>query len=123
MDLLLIKQIGASLLAVINLVLLGWAFRGARQRAVLPDRYLQLLRLSAGIGAAMLLLGLFFLSLTYRAHLMHYMYGSLVGLGALGQYLLARPSALGERMRNRGWVHGFLALLIALLAIRSWMAA
>lgn len=119
----LIKQIGASLLAVINLVLLGWAFRGARQRAVLPDRYLQLLRLSAGIGAAMLLLGLFFLSLTYRAHLMHYMYGSLVGLGALGQYLLARPSALGERMRNRGWVHGFLALLIALLAIRSWMAA
>lgn len=123
MDLLLIKQIGASLLAIINLVLLVWAFRGARQRAVLPDRYLQLLRISAGVGAFLLLMGLFFLTLTYRARMMHYMYGSLVGLGALAQYLLARPSALGERMRNRGWVHGFLALLIALLAIRSWMAA
>lgn len=123
MDLLLIKRIGASLLAIINLVLLVWALRGAPKRTVLSDRYRQILRLSAAVGAAMLLLGLYFLTLTYRARPMHYMYGSLVGLGALAQYLMARPSALGERMRNRGWVHGFLALLMALLAIRSWMAA
>lgn len=122
MDLLLLKQIGASLLAIINLVLLIWAFGGARQRAVLPDGYLRLQRLSAAVGLLMLLLGLLFLSLTYRARPMHYLYGGLVGAGALAQYLLTR-SALGERMRNRGWVHGFLALLIALLAVRSWMAA
>lgn len=123
MDLLLIKQIGASLLALINLILLSWALMGARRRALLPERYLRLLRLSAALGGALLLLGLYFLAITYRARPMHYMYGSLVGLGALAQFLLARPSALGERMRNRGWVHAFLALLIALLAIRSWMAA
>lgn len=123
MDLLLIKQIGASLLALINLILLCWALMGARRRALLPERYLRLLRLSAALGGALLLLGLYFLAITYRARPMHYMYGSLVGLGALAQFLLARPSALGERMRNRGWVHGFLALVIALLAIRSWMAA
>lgn len=122
MDLLLLKQIGASLLALINLVLMVWAFRGARQRAVLPDGYLRLQRLSAGVGMVMLLLGLYFLTLTYRARPMHYMYGGLVGLGALAQFLVTR-SALGERMRNRGWVHGFLALVIALLAVRSWMAA
>jgi hypothetical protein len=122
-DLLVIKQIGAALLALVNLILLGWAVGGARRRAVLPDRYLSLLRVSAGLGGLMLLLGLLFLSLTYRAHLMHYMYGSLVGLGALAQFLLSCPSALGERMRNRGWIHAFLALLIALLAMRSWMSA
>lgn len=122
MDLLLLKQIGASLLALINLVLMVWAFCGARRRAVLPDRYLRLQRVSAGVGALMLLLGLYFLWITYRARPMHYMYGGLVGVGALAQFLLTR-SGLGERMRNRGWVHGFLALVIALLAMRSWMAA
>jgi heme A synthase len=117
-----IKQGGAVLLAAINLALLLWALRGARRRLRLPDSFLGLLRLSAAVGAFQVLMGLLFLVLSYRARPMHYMYGSLVGLGALAQFLMARPSALGERMRNRGGVHAFLALLIALMAIRSWMS-
>jgi hypothetical protein len=123
MSLFVIKKVGALLLGLINLALLAWAGRSAQQRAVLPDGYYRLLRFSVGIGAFQVGMGLFFLTQTYRAPGMHYLYGSLVGVGVLGQFLLGRQSALAERMRNRGWVHAFIALLITALAVRSWMSA
>ncbi len=116
-----IKQFFVIALAAVNLALLVWALLAARQRRILPAGYYRLVPASIAIGAVQLGIGAFFLIQGRQPHLQHLLYGGLVGVGALLQFLLRPGTALGERYRNRPLVHGVLALFVALVGIRSWM--
>ena len=93
------------------------------RRQPLPDIYYRLLPISAAIAGATWLLGMSFLVMGLKAHFMHILYGTLVGLGALGQFLVRRHTATGQRFANRQLVHAFLALFCMLLTVRAWMQA
>lgn len=118
-----LKQTGAVLLAAVNTGLLVWAANAYRRRAPMPDGYYKVLAASPVVAALQVGLGLFFLSGGMRAPVMHIFYGSVVGAGALAQIALGRRTALGHRFRARPLVHLFLALVVALVSLRAWMAA
>lgn len=118
----LLKEAGAAALAVANLILLGIAVVAYRGRRSLPQSYFQLVPLSAAVAVYQVGLGITFVLFGKRPPLMHVFYGILVGLFAVGQGVL-RWTPLGQRYRGKPIVHGFFALVIMLLSIRSWMSA
>ena len=111
------------LLAAANLTLLVWAVMAYRRREPLPRAYFRMLPISPVIAAVLLAVGLWFFTGGMRPPGMHIFYGSVVGLGAVGQMVLGSRTQLGHRYRARPVVHGFLALFVGLLAVRAWMAA
>lgn len=111
------------LLGAINLGLLVWALGAYSRRRAMPDIYYSVLLASPAVAAVLLAIGLWFYAGGTRPPGMHIFYGSLSGLGAVGQLAVGRRTALGHRYRARPIVHGFLALFVALLAARAWMAA
>jgi len=118
-----LKRTLAAVLPSINLVLLVWALLCWRRRATLPGGFYRLLPLSPLVAAVQLILGITFVSQGLQAPLMHMFYGVLTGLGATGQALLSRRTALGQANRARPLTYAFLALFVLLLGVRSWMAA
>jgi len=121
-DLGLLKGVGAAALAVTNLVLFGIALVAFRGRRSLPQSYYQLVPLSSAVAVYQVGLGLTFVLMGLRAPLMHIFYGVAVGVFALGQGVL-RWTHLGQRYRGKPMTHAFFAMVILLLAIRSWMSA
>lgn len=117
-----LKRGGVILLVALNLVLLTWALLVYRRRGALPDGYYRLLPLSPVVAAIQLTLGVTVFARGMRPDVMHIFYGVLVGTGALLQGLLGRRTALGHRYRARPLIHLVLALFVALLSARSWMA-
>lgn len=121
MNMLQMKQLGVIALAAVNLVLLVWAVVAARQRRAMPAGYYRVLPVSIAIALFQLGVGAFFVLQGRIPHLQHLLYGGLVGVGALLQFLLRPGSSTGQRYRNRPLVHAVLALFVALVGIRSWM--
>lgn len=118
-----LKRGGAILLVALNLGLLVLALLAYRRRQALSDGYYRLLTWSPVVAAVQLTLGITVFTRGMRPDVMHIFYGALVGTGALLQGLLGRRTNLGHRYRARPAVHLFLALFVALLSARSWMAA
>lgn len=118
-----LKRGGAIVLIAINLVLLVWAIRAYRRKFTLADGYFKLLPFSPAVAVVQLILGVSFYASGVRPPLMHIFYGVLIGLGATGQVLVGPRTGLGQKYRAKPLVHAFLALFVALLSARSWMAA
>jgi len=123
LSLVVLKQAGAASIAALNILLLLWAVIAYSRRQPLPDIYYKLLPISAAMVGATWLLGMGFLAMGLKAHFMHILYGTLVGLGALGQFAVRKHTATGRRFANRQLVHAFLALFCLLLTARAWMQA
>lgn len=120
----LTKQIGASLLGGINLVLVIWAVVRYRSRQSIPDGFYKLLYGSLAVAAMQLFVGLYFvLGQGKVATGRHLFYGIMVGVGALVQLLLLPKLPLGTRYRGRPLVYAFWALFVLLATFRSWMSA
>lgn len=122
LNLLLVKQAGVIALAAINVTLLTRAIVTHRRKGPLSEGYYQLLPASTGIAAFQVCVGLYFLLTGRQVHLMHLFYGILVASGALMQFLVRPGTALGQKYKAKPLVHAFLALFVALLAVRSWMS-
>lgn len=122
MNLLLFKDAGVIVLGAVNLALLVWAVVTYRQKRSLPEGYYRLLPISSLVAAFQVAMGLYFVLAGRQAHLMHIFYGTLVGTGALLQYLVRPGTATGQKYKAKPLIHAFLALFVALLAVRSWMS-
>lgn len=118
-----VKRGGAILLATVNIGLLVWAIRAYRQKVTLPSGYFKLLPLSPVVAAMQLILGISFVGAVVQLPIMHIFYGVLVSLGAIAQTLLGLRTGLAERYKAKPLVHAFIALFVALLTARAWMAA
>ncbi|BAD39391.1 hypothetical protein [Symbiobacterium thermophilum] len=116
-----VKQFFVIALATVNLVLLIWALLAHRQRRVLPAGYYRLLPASAAIGLVQVSIGMFFLIQGRIPYWQHVLYGALVGVGAVLQFVLLPGTPAGQQYRNRPLVHAAVALFVALVGIRSWM--
>lgn len=123
MDLVVFKQVGATSIAAINFLLFLWAVIAYSRRKPLPEIYYRLLPISAAMAGATWILGMSFLVMGLKAEFMHILYGTLVGLGALGQFMVRKHTVAGQRFANRQLVHAFLALFCLLLTARAWMQA
>lgn len=122
MNPILAKQAGVIALALINVTLLGWAILTHRHMRPLSAGYYKLLPVSSLIAAFQVCMGIYFLVEGRQAHLMHLFYGSLVGAGALLQFLVRPTTATGQKYKAKPLIHAVLALFVALLAVRSWMS-
>lgn len=119
----LIKQIGVSLLGAINLILIVWATLAHRRRQSLPEAYYKLLLASVGVSVFQVGVGLWFLLEGKVVTGRHLFYGIVVGTGALGQALLGRRLPLGQRYRGKPLVYAFFGLVVLASAVRSWLTA
>lgn len=116
-----LKRSGAMLLAGVNLVLLVWAFAAHFRRSALSDAFYKWLPFSPLVALVQVGLGLSFLARGWQVVGMHIFYGSMIGVGALAQFLLRRNTKAGHTYRARPAVYGFLSLFVMLLTIRAWM--
>lgn len=122
-NLLWLKQGGASILILINLVLLVWAVVLYRRRAEIPDRFFPWLTTSTAVGLVTIAVGLYFLLEGRVATGRHLFYGIVVGVGVLGQLSLGARTSWGQKYRAKPLVYGITALWMLAAAARSWMSA
>lgn len=117
----ILKQAAVLLLLATNIALLSAAVVAYRRRSAMPDWYYLLVFLSPVLAGLLVSLGLLYLSAGRVALGMHIFYGALASVGAGGQLLLGLRGGMRHQYRARPLVHGFLALLVTLVAARAWM--
>jgi hypothetical protein len=118
-----LKQVGASLLMLVNLLLVIWAFLAYRQKQTLSEGFYRLQRLSPTIAFFLVVMGLFFVSQGRALPGRHLFYGIVVVVGIIGQLLLSRGTAWGQKYRAKPMIYGVLALFVLAGAARSWLSA
>ena len=119
----LVKQIGATTLGLINLALLVRAVLAHRRRQSAPPAVYSLQAASVCVAVLQLAVGVYFVLEGRVVNGRHLFYGILVGVGVLAQAALWSRTTLGQRYRGKPLVHAFFGLLVMLAALRSWMSA
>lgn len=120
LDPLLIKKAGATALIAINACLLVWAIIVYQRKKSMPWGYLQWLSASPAMAAFQVFMGIYLWLNTYKPPGMHVFYGIIIGVAATAQAVLTW-TPLRHQYRGKPVIYGFLNLVVALVAVRSWM--